>query len=118
MGVIHTRLDRGTGTALQELRYRLDLEAEDLAGNSTRVSREFRVDRTPPILELGTPLNGSWSIVVTDLWPIDNGFLFDWTIEFDPNSVEDCSGPIIGRSESGTPGHMVFSSGEQASAIQ
>ena len=67
----------------------------------------------------GSPLNGQWSIIVTDLWGIDNGFIFDWTIEFDPNAVEDCSGPIIGRSVSGTPGHMVFSSGpEQAGAIR
>lgn len=43
----------------------------------------------------GTPLNGSWKFVVTDLWPIDNGFLFNWTIQFNPNAVTDCSGPII-----------------------
>lgn len=44
---------------------------------------------------VGTPLNGTWKFVVTDLWPIDNGFLFDWTISFDPNAVGDCSGPIV-----------------------
>jgi len=44
---------------------------------------------------IGTPLNGQWKFVVTDLWPIDNGFLFDWTISFDPQAVGDCSGPII-----------------------
>jgi hypothetical protein len=67
----------------------------------------------------GSPLNGAWSIIVTDLWGIDNGFIFDWTIEFDPNAVEDCSGPIVGRTVSGTPGNMVFSSGpEAAGAIQ
>jgi len=44
---------------------------------------------------VGSPLNGEWKFVVTDLWPIDNGFLFDWTISFNPNSVEDCEGPII-----------------------
>lgn len=43
----------------------------------------------------GSPLNGSWSIVVTDLWPADNGFIFDWTIQFDPGAVSDCSGPIV-----------------------
>jgi len=44
---------------------------------------------------MGTHLNGQWKFVVTDLWPIDNGFLFDWTIQFDPQEVGDCSGPII-----------------------
>lgn len=43
----------------------------------------------------GTQLNGDWKFVVTDLWPIDNGFLFDWTIKFDANVIPDCGGPII-----------------------
>jgi hypothetical protein len=43
----------------------------------------------------GSPLNGEWKFVVTDLWPADNGFLFDWTITFNANAVEDCSGPIV-----------------------
>jgi hypothetical protein len=46
---------------------------------------------------VGAPLNGSWSLVITDLWPIDNGYLFSWSITFDANLVSDCSGPIVGR---------------------
>lgn len=80
----HTLID---GTALQELRYRLDLEAEDLAGNSTRVSREFRVDRTPPILELGTPLNGSvWARGASTAVQarVDDAHLASWTFQIRP----------------------------------
>ena len=44
---------------------------------------------------VGSPLNGQWKFVVTDLWPQDNGFLFSWTIKFNANAVPDCSGPII-----------------------
>ena len=33
---------------------------------------------------LGCPLNGDWTIQVTDLWPIDNGYIFSWSIDFDP----------------------------------
>ncbi len=33
---------------------------------------------------LGCPLNGEWTITVTDLWGIDNGFIFSWGIEFAP----------------------------------
>jgi len=44
----------------------------------------------------GTSLNGQWKFVVTDLWPIDNGFIFDWSISFDPNLVTDCGVPPIG----------------------
>lgn len=43
----------------------------------------------------GTTLNGVWEMRVTDLWLYDNGFLFSWSIEFDPSLVSDCSGPII-----------------------
>ncbi len=30
---------------------------------------------------IGCPLNGEWSITATDLWPIDNGFMFSWSIK-------------------------------------
>jgi hypothetical protein len=43
----------------------------------------------------GVPLNGEWKMRVTDLWGIDNGFMFSWSISFDPSLVEDCAGPII-----------------------
>ncbi|MCA9605899.1 MAG: hypothetical protein KC619_09915 [Myxococcales bacterium] len=44
---------------------------------------------------LGAPLNGTWTLSVTDLWPIDNGYIFDWSISFNPTTVEDCSSPLI-----------------------
>ena len=28
----------------------------------------------------GCPFNGTWEIEVCDLWSIDNGFIFDWSI--------------------------------------
>lgn len=43
----------------------------------------------------GTPLNGAWTIRVTDLWGADNGFMFSWSIKFDPSLVASCDGPII-----------------------
>jgi len=43
----------------------------------------------------GAPLNGAWTMRVTDLWSADNGFMFEWSIAFAPMLVEDCSGPII-----------------------
>lgn len=43
----------------------------------------------------GTTLNGTWKMRVTDLWPADNGFMFKWSIKFDPTLVSDCAGPII-----------------------
>ncbi|MFK8101045.1 MAG: proprotein convertase P-domain-containing protein, partial [Saprospiraceae bacterium] len=36
-----------------------------------------------PITDLlGCPLNGEWTITVEDLWAIDNGFIFSWSINF------------------------------------
>ena len=43
----------------------------------------------------GATLNGKWTMRVTDLWGQDNGFMFSWSIAFDPTLVDDCSGPII-----------------------
>jgi len=43
----------------------------------------------------GTPLNGTWTMRVTDLWGEDNGYMFQWSIKFDPALVSDCAGPII-----------------------
>ena len=31
---------------------------------------------------LGCPLNGEWTLTVTDLWAIDNGYIFSWGIDF------------------------------------
>jgi len=31
---------------------------------------------------VGCPLNGEWTIKVTDLWPIDNGYIFSWSLKF------------------------------------
>jgi len=43
----------------------------------------------------GADLNGMWTFRVTDMYGFDNGFLFKWSINFDPSLVVDCSGPII-----------------------
>jgi hypothetical protein len=40
---------------------------------------------------VGCTLDGDWTIKVTDLWAVDNGFIFSWKIKFDPNMVDDCS---------------------------
>jgi hypothetical protein len=40
---------------------------------------------------LGCPLNGDWTLRVEDRWGSDNGFIFSWSVKFDPSIVEDCS---------------------------
>jgi len=36
---------------------------------------------------IGSPLNGNWTFVVTDLWAADDGTLFSWNLNFDPSLV-------------------------------
>lgn len=41
---------------------------------------------------LGCPLNGTWVIEICDLWGIDDGFIFDWGIFFEPSLYPE---PIV-----------------------
>ncbi|MBK7383497.1 MAG: gliding motility-associated C-terminal domain-containing protein [Flavobacteriales bacterium] len=34
---------------------------------------------------VGCDLNGTWTFTVTDLWASDNGFICNWTLDFDPS---------------------------------
>ncbi|MBP9089369.1 MAG: hypothetical protein KBG15_24820 [Kofleriaceae bacterium] len=43
---------------------------------------------------IGTKFNGAWKIEVIDLWGIDNGFIFEWTIAFNPALLTECPPPI------------------------
>ena len=47
---------------------------------------------------IGCPLNGTWTFTVTDLWGADNGFLCDWSINFDPSLIPDTAQftPVLG----------------------
>ena len=46
----------------------------------------------------GCPLNGNWQFVVLDQYGGDNGFVFEWEIEFDPSILPDVTTfePVIG----------------------
>jgi subtilisin-like proprotein convertase family protein len=44
---------------------------------------------------IGCELNGNWSLRVQDLWASDNGFIFEWSIGFEPTLLERCDDPVI-----------------------
>lgn len=44
---------------------------------------------------IGCPLNGNWRLTVCDHWAIDNGFIFNWGIEFDESLQVDSMTYII-----------------------
>jgi hypothetical protein len=60
----------------------------------TVVAGDYKPD-VPFTAFQGADLNGMWTFRVTDMYGFDNGFLFSWSINFDPSLVVDCSGPII-----------------------
>lgn len=38
---------------------------------------------------LGCPLNGEWTLTVQDQWAQDNGWVFEWSVNFDPSIFPD-----------------------------
>ena len=62
----------------------------DNAGG-TLPSGTYESEQPWTLLE-GCPLNGTWTIEVCDSWGSDNGFIFDWFINFDPELYPD---PIV-----------------------
>ena len=69
----------------------IDRLASQCASTPGRLQDRVAVDAR----SANSSLNGKWTMRVTDLWPIDNGFMFNWSITFDPSLVDDCNGPII-----------------------
>lgn len=49
---------------------------------------------------VGCPLNGTWSIEFCDLWGSDDGFVCDWSMDFNPNIYPSLTSftPSIGTS--------------------
>jgi hypothetical protein len=72
----------------------LNATMEDWNGHSVVPAGDYQPD-VPFTALTGAALNGNWEFRVTDLWGEDNGFLFSWSISFDPSLVSDCAGPII-----------------------
>lgn len=52
----------------------------------------------------GCPVNGVWTIVIADSWASDNGYIFDWTVAFDPSLYPDLYNfePVIGTGADST----------------
>lgn len=55
------------------------------AGNSGGTLPSGTYESVQPFSNLiGCPLNGVWTFTVTDLFAIDNGFICDWSLDFNP----------------------------------
>lgn len=45
---------------------------------------------------IGCPLNGNWRLTICDHWSVDNGFIFNWGINFDESMIGDSIPYVIG----------------------
>jgi subtilisin-like proprotein convertase family protein len=59
--------------------------AGDPQGNSIVEGTYLPIDSFQQLV--GSPLNGTWCITITDNIPQDNGYLFSWTLNFDTSIV-------------------------------
>ncbi|PKP20962.1 MAG: hypothetical protein CVU05_07830, partial [Bacteroidetes bacterium HGW-Bacteroidetes-21] len=59
---------------------------------------------------VGCPVNGDWTITVTDNLGIDNGFIFSWLINFAPSIYPNqfCNGTITTTASGGTAPYDYF----------
>lgn len=80
------------------------MAAESAAGNTVPVSLGNALPAgtyTPvdPLSDLfGCPINGTWTITVTDNYTFDDGYIFEWGVEFDPSinpSIETYTPTLI-----------------------
>ena len=70
---------------------------------------------------IGCPLNGEWVFQSTDLWGADNGFICNWTINWNPAIIPDLTQftPTFGLDPdstfwTGEPGTTITSNGDTA----
>ena len=51
---------------------------------------------------VGCDVNGTWTFTVTDLWASDNGFICNWTLDFDPSLFPSLTvfTPVLGVASS------------------
>ncbi|PLX07459.1 MAG: hypothetical protein C0596_11025 [Marinilabiliales bacterium] len=70
-------------------------------------------DYTPfePFSDLvGCPLNGPWTIIITDNWAADDGYIFNWGINFAANP--GCFTMVTGRVFADVNGNNIYDSGD------
>lgn len=70
---------------------------------------------------VGCPLNGEWTIIVQDQWGSDNGWIFEWSINFDPSifpDIEKFTPPIIDYQWENNPSIFYYSQDSIAAAPQ
>ncbi len=84
--------------------YWLQFDPETLPSGSYRPSER---DMFEPLV--GCPLNGEWTIIVKDLWALDDGWIFEWGINFNPDiypRLERFTVPLVDLSWDQNPSYL------------
>ena len=71
----------------------------DNAGFGGQLASDTYESAQPFTLMEGCPLNGTWEIEVCDSWGADDGYIFEWNINFNPELYPE---PIVFTPEFGT----------------
>jgi gliding motility-associated-like protein len=69
---------------------------------------------------VGCPLNGNWRLEITDNFPIDNGYLFKWNLNFAPSTFPEgyCNGSATVGATGGTGSYTyLWSNGNTTNTI-
>ena len=69
---------------------------------------------------IGCPINGDWTITVTDNYGADNGYIFSWQLNFDPSTFPNgyCTGEITADGSGGNaPYTYQWSNGSTSQTI-
>jgi len=68
---------------------------------------------------MGCPLNGAWTITVTDNLSIDNGYIFAWGIDFAQNVLPTSWDftPVISSSAWNSGSNIIYNNGDQITIL-
>lgn len=58
---------------------------------------------------IGCPLNGIWSIEICDYWAVDNGYIFEWTLNLSPNLLPQAWGYVANIDSTWIDGPFIIS---------
>ena len=66
---------------------------------------------------IGCPLNGIWSIEICDYWAVDNGYIFEWTLNLSPSLLPQAWGYVAQIDSTWIEGPFIVSQGSSGAVI-
>lgn len=66
---------------------------------------------------IGCPLNGIWSIEICDYWAVDNGYIFEWTLNLSPSLLPQSWGFLAGIDSTWIDGPFIINQNSSGAVI-